>query len=564
MNANPEKVKAVFDAARGLVIGAERSACIERLSGQDASVRVEVESLLSALERCGEFMKPPVQSPISTSAGAGQSHRFDDYELLEEIGRGGMGVVYRARQVSLNRVVALKMILTGRLASTADVKRFLSEARAAAGLSHPNIVGIHEVGEYNGHHYYTMRFVDGSSLAHLVESGQWRAGNGMEAARLLAGIARGVQCAHESGILHRDLNPRNILIPAGGEPCVTDFGLAKRLTGDAGLTLTGQVLGTPSFMAPEQARGKAGQQTTATDIYSLGAVLYYLLTGRPPFVADSVLDVLSLVLQGEAVLPRHINPLVPRALEQICLRCLEKKPEHRYLSAGALADDLERFVKGEPLSINSQAIGRRFGTWTKRRPALAARLYTVLVCMLILEIAFQWTQYTKPGRHYAVLGVLVLWLALSMICQLGLASQRHSLWIRYLWSGGDVAALTAVFCIAHALESELVVLYPTLIATSGFWLRTSLVANTTAMSLLGYFILFATGTYRPTAERPIHWHLLALVAIVVTGISTAYLVNRVGALTRFYERQPQGPQIKPLTNFLKAIANQKPSNKPRN
>ena len=459
----------------------------------------------------------------------------DRYELKEVLGRGGMGVVYKARQVSLNRVVAIKMILSGQFASEDEVNRFRSEAQAAASLNHRNIVPIYEVGEHAGHHYYSMPFLEGRNLAQLVESGQWRPGDGTEAARLVAKIARAVQCAHDAGIVHRDLKPGNVLLGPDGEPQVTDFGLAKRVRGKAQLTLTRNLMGTPSFMAPEQARGRSGRCSPATDIYSLGAVLYYLLTGRPPFVADSALDALLLVLEGEAVLPRRINPLVSGPLEHICLRCLEKRPEDRYASARELATDLERFLKGDSLTVHPQAIGRRFEAWGRSQPALVARFCTVLLCLGIVLTAYQLHHYTTLVQHLAVIAVLVSWLLISFLCQRGVESERHATWVRFVWSGADPAALTAILLIAQAFGSPLVILYPTLIAASGFWFRVSLVATTTVLSSLGYLVLLL---HARAGSMPFHWHVLAFVAIIVTGLTVAYLVNRVSALTRFYERRP--------------------------
>jgi eukaryotic-like serine/threonine-protein kinase len=536
MKPSQLRVKTIFAKVRGLPPG-ERRACLEASCAGDETLRRDVESLVAADERAGSFMKTPVvmalpQLPLEAPGG----HYFGDYELLEEIARGGMGVVYKARQLSLNRVVALKMILTGQLASEAEVNRFRSEAQAAASLNHRNIVGIYEVGEHRGLHYYSMPFLEGQNLAQLVESGRWRPADGTEAAQLMAKIARAVQYAHDAGIVHRDLKPGNILLGPDGEPRVTDFGLAKQVRGKAQLTLTGHLMGTPSFMAPEQARGRSGRCSQATDIYSLGAVLYYLLAGRPPFVADSALDALLLVLEGEAVLPRRMNPLVSRSLEHICLRCLRKRPEDRYASADELAVDLERFIKGDSLTVHPQAIGRRFEAWARRQPALAARSCTGLLCLGIVVTAYQLTHYTTFGPQLAVDAVLVAWLLISFLCQRGVENDRHATWVRFVWCGADQVTLTAVLLIAHAFNSPLVILFPTLIAASGFWFRVSLVTTTTVLSLLGYLALLLHAHHLSAGRLPNHWHVLAFVGMIVTGVTVAYLVNRVSALTRFYER----------------------------
>ena len=276
--------------------------------------------------------------------------QFGPYELLAEIARGGMGVVYRARQVSLNRIVALKLILAGQLASNEDVQRFRTEAESAARLQHPNIVAIHEVGQYDGQHYFSMDYVDGKSLAQLVHGQSLSASRAAEYVRQ---IALAIQFAHEQGVLHRDLKPGNVLIDHVDQVRVTDFGLAKRLDAGAELTGTGQILGTPSYMPPEQAAARRGDIGPASDVYSLGAILYELLTGRPPFRAETPLDTLLQVLESEPVAPRVLNPKAPRDLETICLTCLAKQPGQRYATALDLAQDLGRFLDGETIASRS-------------------------------------------------------------------------------------------------------------------------------------------------------------------------------------------------------------------
>jgi WD40 repeat protein/tRNA A-37 threonylcarbamoyl transferase component Bud32 len=301
---------------------------------------------------------------------------FGDYEILEEIARGGMGVVYKARQVSLDRTVALKMILAGQLASESDVERFYTEAKAAANLQHPNIVAIHEVGQHDGQHYFSMDYVAGKSLAENVRGNPLSA---EQAALYVKTIAEAVHFAHQRGILHRDLKPQNVLIDTDDRPRITDFGLAKRIETDSGLTRTGDVVGSPSYMPPEQAASRPDEVGPPSDVYSLGAILYELLTGRPPFRGATSWETICQVLQSPPVSLRKLNPDVPRDLETICLKCLEKRPERRYHSARELADELCRFLNHAPIHARTVSLARRASFWATRHPWAIAAASALLV-----------------------------------------------------------------------------------------------------------------------------------------------------------------------------------------
>jgi tetratricopeptide (TPR) repeat protein/tRNA A-37 threonylcarbamoyl transferase component Bud32 len=326
--------------------------------------------------------------PSQAAPSAGQTLRyFGDYELLEEIARGGMGVVYKARQVTLNRVVAVKMILAGRLATAAEVERFRAEARAAAGLQHANIVPIYEVGDQDGQNYFSMEFVDGPNLAQVVRDNPLPAAR---AARYVRTVAEAIQYAHERGLLHRDLKPSNVLIDPFDQPRVTDFGLAKQLGGSSELTQTGQVLGAPSFVPPEQAAGRKEDVGPHSDVYALGAILYHLLTGRPPFAAETLAATLAQVLNNEPAAPRSLNATIPRDLETICLKCLEKDPHRRYLTAKELADELGRFQRREPIHARPAGRVEKVWRWCGRNPALAGSLAAAVLLLFSGIVASTW------------------------------------------------------------------------------------------------------------------------------------------------------------------------------
>ena len=342
------------------------------------------------------------QSQLSNENGAQNLRDLGDYELLEEIGRGAQGVVYRARQKSLNRIVALKIIGLGHWATKAHVKRFRLEAEAAARLDHPFIVPIHEIGQSNGSCYFSMQLVEGGQLDQVVKREPMPS---RPAAELIAKLARTVHHAHQRGILHRDIKPGNILLDAEGDPHLTDFGLARLLETESSVTRTTEALGTPSYMAPEQARGDNAQLSSATDVYGLGAVLYQLLTGYPPFLGDTTYETIRLVLDTDPRQPRLLNPKVDRDLATICLKCLEKDPKQRYPSALALAEDLEHWLRDEPTQARRAGILLRTNKWIRRKP-LAAALVVSLVALAAVISSNIWK--SQFAARPPITGIAVL------------------------------------------------------------------------------------------------------------------------------------------------------------
>ena len=320
---------------------------------------------------------------------------FGDYELLEEIGRGGMGIVYRARQKSLNRIVALKTIIAAQLATDEQVSRFRTEALSAARLKHPHLVTVHHVGEYEGQPFFCMEHVEGRNLRDVI------GGQPLEfrrAARYLKAAAEGIQYAHEQGVQHRDLKPSNVLLDSSDQPRITDFGLAKLAEEEATqITVSGAILGTPSYMPPEQAEGRRGQISERSDVYSLGAILYEMVAGVPPFRGETHAETLAQVIMSEPVPPRAINPRVPMDLETICLRCLEKEPARRYASAGELAADLGRFLEGDPIIAQPVGYAGKAWRWCRRTSSIV-RLKTRLatVGLVLAAISHGWDLKRPP------------------------------------------------------------------------------------------------------------------------------------------------------------------------
>src|SRR5437867_1415414 len=347
----------------------------------------------------GDAMPAPLDK--KTARASELLGELGDYELLEEVGRGGQGVVFRARQKSLNRTVALKVISLGQWASKAHLKRFRLEAEAAARLEHPGIVPIHEVGERDGSCYFSMKFVEGGQLDEVVRRAPMSI---RQATELIAKVARTVHYAHEHGILHRDIKPGNILLDQKGEPHLTDFGLARLVETESTVTRTKEVLGTPSYMAPEQAVRETKKLTSATDVYGLGAVLYQLLTGQPPFVGGTTYETVKLLLETEPRQPRLLNSKIDRDLETICLKCFEKDPKRRYPAAAGLAEDLEHWLKHEPIRAKRSGFFTHARKWVRRNPST-----TVLVTLLLaLAVGLSVTIWNRKTPFVVPKSVAVL------------------------------------------------------------------------------------------------------------------------------------------------------------
>ncbi len=400
--------------------------------------------------------------------------RFGDYELLEELGRGGMGVVYRAVQRSLGRVVAIKMLLRRDLASHADLARFRSEAEAAARLDHPGIVPIFEVGEHDGHPFYSMRYIEGTTLAKRLQAGPIPPREGAE---LLARVAEAVQAAHTRGVLHRDLKPSNILIDTAGKPHVSDFGLAKRLEDDQTMTHTGAIIGTPCYMSPEQAAGSRGDVGPASDIWSLGAILYQVLVHRPPFQASSPMDTLLAVLELDPPMPRSIDRQVDRDLEMIALKTLQKPQDLRYVTAGDLAADLRAFLAGETVAarrgglfdVASRLLRETHHAVVLENWGLLWMWHSVVVLILsVITDVLAW-QGVESRWPYVVLwtGGLALWApifwALRHRAGPVTAVERQ---VAHIW-GGTMIASMLLFSVEELLGLPVLRLSPVLALLAG-------------------------------------------------------------------------------------------------
>ena len=448
---------------------------------------------------------------------------FGPYTLLEELGRGGMGVVYRAQHRTLKSDVALKMIRTSEFASQEEVRRFFQEARAASRLKHSNIVNVHDAGELDGLPYLVMQHVDGESLAERLRHSRFTIDESVE---FIRHVAEAVEYLNDMNVIHRDLKPSNILIDQQGRPYVTDFGLAKVFDVDAESTTTGTVIGTPAYMPPEQAWGTPEDVTNRSDIYSLGAILYELLTGQSPFASASPLDQILLLRDVDPPKPRSLNPDIPIELEQVCLRCLEKNPKYRYATAKELAADLKRYQDAIPINLPPIGIRQHWRRWIRREPALVAHWSAFAIMALIVQFA-NFLVGERRSPYLPVMTVLLIWTTTVWVLQKLL--HRNVNYVRLIWVAVDVSLFTAAVIYAEGPVELLVVGYALLIVASSMWFQPELVGLMTCGSVIAYIVLISI---RGAEGIPVHYHLIVMGILTVVGVITGTLVSRIRFLLR--------------------------------
>jgi serine/threonine-protein kinase len=481
------------------------------------------------VEHVASSSKPtlPGRKTAARAAPVEPPQSIDGYEIEAEIGRGGMGIVYRAYDAKLQRHVALKMILLGGHATAENRERFRREAAAAAGLQHPHIIPVYQVGEHEGQPYFCMKHIAGPTLAQLVSEGPLPP---RRAAKIMLDVARAVQHAHDHGIIHRDLKPSNVLLEGEDVPIVTDFGLAKRVEGGASLTGTGAILGTPSYMAPEQAESTPAPYLPASDVYSLGAILYELLTGRPPFLAATVVDTLLLVRSEEPVRPRLLNPQIDLDLEMIVRKCLEKRPEHRYATAAQLADDLQAFLNAEPVSARSSSliyfINRLFRE-THHAPVLENwgllwmwhSLNLLLLCFVTSAMAFWGVESHVP--YLALWSVLLsVWGAIFWnLRRRGGPVTFVERQIAHVWAAAVAASIT-IFIIEGLLDLPVLRLSPVLAVVSGmvFLIKAGTLSGWFYFATALCFLAVVPMTLLSPAWGPILFGLVTAVGFFVPGV----------------------------------------------
>lgn len=542
-----EELFAQLEAYTSALQAGDRSTCEELLrSHPELSDYVECLGDLNSMappriadsnqesKKLVEMFQPTISSNPGSSLGSSMlqpMQTFGKFEIQHELGRGGMGVVFRARQTDLKRDVAVKVIRTHQLANEEELRRFEIEAQAAARLQHPNIVAVHECGEIDGLQYFAMDFIVGENLSDRLKRGLF---DFDAAASLMVPVAEAVAYLHEHGVIHRDLKPSNILIDEDDQPHVTDFGLARISDDDGSVqTRTGLILGTPSYMSPEQAAGRHKMIDHRTDIYSLGAILYEMLTGQPPFKEDNALDTIVQVIEQEPQLPRKLRAGVPGDLELICLKCLEKEPERRYSSAAELARDLARYLKGEHVTASAPSALKRLYRWARRNPAASSRWAGVLAATSIIQLRAMFFEVVDRPYHYEVMSVFGIWAIVIGLFQFLTLNRRIKPYLEYAWAATDAMLMTFVLLKVPGDLGPLVIGYPMIVASSGMFFNVRLVVCSSIFSCLGYICLWIWHPGEHLIEA--HYHIIYLIVLVLLGVITAHQVRRVRVLSQYYE-----------------------------
>jgi len=513
-----------------------QSALLDEIKNESPEIHRELIALLAqdasgGLASCESntvtmALNTPADQPLAEDTSG--TLRLGNYELLEEIAQGGMGIVYRARQPGLDRIVAIKRIRSGHLASSNELQRFRSEAQAAAKLDHPGIVPIYEVGEQDGHHFFSMGFIEGQSLAQLLADHRPSV---HESVRLLISVCDAMSHAHAHGVVHRDIKPSNILIDEQGQPHVTDFGLAKRIDDDPKLTTTGEILGTPSYMSPEQAFGDGEDIGPATDIYSIGAILYEMITGERVVNADNAIDAINQIRRCEPVPPRSLNRSIARDLETVCLKCLSRDPKNRYATVDDLAADLTRFLEGEPVSARRPNLARRLFHWGSRRPGLA----TTLIAMGVFYSYHLFNVYILPKPdvvtplfHRVASIVVIIWPLGAWAFQRQLLLGHNLKRVLYGWVTLDVVLLTALLFAANGPSSPLTLGYYLLVAAAALRFRTDLVIFVTGISITGYMLhVIRAVVWRPDIKVSYTTAVPFLLGLLIICLIQVFLLRRL-------------------------------------
>jgi serine/threonine-protein kinase len=530
-----DQVQQLFLASLEIEPESEREAWVRKQTRHSDEVRSLVLGMLRADAEWNERTSPRDTSPQDTSLTSlpetivvqtspspqlsPSNPSFDNFEIHGEIARGGMGVVYKARQLRPNRWVAIKMIRRGTFASATDIDRFFIEAEAASQLDSEAVVPVYEYGDVHGEPYIAMKYIEGENLEILLRKNAIAIPDFL---RQLITICRAVACAHERGIIHRDIKPSNILVEhASGRPWITDFGLAKYLERDSSATAAGDVIGTPGYMAPELALGHSNHATRAVDVYGLGAVLYRGLTGRPPIAAGSegLLTMIHRIREHDVVAPRSIHHRVPHALNTICMKCLETDPARRYPNAKELADDLQRFLNDEPIHAKPLGLVRRLHRWARNRPGLAVAWCGLAVFYAYHVFCYSMGFYPDPSFDRAATIIAALAAVSAWVWQWILTRTQGSVWVLYLWLTSDLTCLTTLLFWASSANSALVLLYHVIVAASILRCRKALVAYATLAAMGGYGIhLLYLFWNRPQEVPEIYQTVPTMLSLLLIGI----------------------------------------------